>query len=212
MSVFVLDKRCKPLMPCNEKRACPLLERKRARVHRVIPFVIRLVDRTAEACSFQPVRVKLDLGSKTTGIAVVREEGKDQFVGGWEVPALVAKAMGRGTRQRTILDKYGFPRGYCMRTKFVKGFQTGDLAKAVVPKGKHTGVHCGRVAVRATGSFNIGAIQGIHARYCAVVQRNDGYQFNRTDSHYRKEKREEGRAMRDALSLPALKGRVSRAF
>jgi 5-methylcytosine-specific restriction endonuclease McrA len=421
MSVFVLDKQGKPLMPCTEKRARLLLERGRARVHRVVPFVIRLIDRKAQDSDFQPVRVKLDPGSKTTGIAVVRESGKEQSVlrlinlahrgrqisesltarrqmrrrrrsqlryraprfnnrakaakwlapslrhrvettmswvqrinrwapmsavsmelvrfdlqkhenpeisgaeyqqgelagyevreyllekwgrkcaycsaenvplqvehivpkarggsnrisnltlacqpcnqkkgampveqflakkpdllkriqaqakrplkdaaavnstrwamakalevfgvvvekasggrtkynrtrlgipkdhaldaacvgdvesvNGWRVPVLKAKAMGRGTHQRTKLDKYGFPRGYCMRTKFVKGFQTGDLVKAVVPKGKHTGTLFGRVAVRATGSFNVGAAQGINAKHCSLVQRACGYQF-----------------------------------
>jgi 5-methylcytosine-specific restriction endonuclease McrA len=80
MAVLVLDKHKKPLMPCSEKRARLLLERGRARVHRVMPFVIRLVDRRASDCDFQPVRVKLDPGSKTTGMAVVRESGKDQHV------------------------------------------------------------------------------------------------------------------------------------
>ena len=38
VSVFVLDKTGKPLMPCTEKRARLLLERGRARVHRVLPI------------------------------------------------------------------------------------------------------------------------------------------------------------------------------
>jgi hypothetical protein len=42
MSVFVLDKRKKPLMPCSERRARLLLERGRAVVHRRYPFAIRL--------------------------------------------------------------------------------------------------------------------------------------------------------------------------
>jgi hypothetical protein len=41
------------------------------------------------------------------------------------------------------------------RFKFVKGFQTGDMVKAIVPQGKKAGIHTGRVAVRSTGSFNI---------------------------------------------------------
>jgi hypothetical protein len=49
LSVFVIDRRKKPLMPCSEKRARLLLERGRA------------------------VAIKLDPGSKTTGIAVVVE-------------------------------------------------------------------------------------------------------------------------------------------
>src|SRR6476661_6177400 len=60
-------------MPCTEKRARLFLERGRARVHHVLPFVIRLVDRNANSCEFQLLRLKLDPGSKVTGIALVRE-------------------------------------------------------------------------------------------------------------------------------------------
>lgn len=71
MSVLVLDKRKRPLMPCSEKRARLMLERGRAVVVRVHPFTIRLKDRVGG--DTQPVRVKIDPGSKTTGIALVRE-------------------------------------------------------------------------------------------------------------------------------------------
>jgi 5-methylcytosine-specific restriction endonuclease McrA len=60
-------------MPCSEKRARLLLGRCRARVHRVVPFVIRLTDRRAEESGYQALRVKLDPGSKATGIALARE-------------------------------------------------------------------------------------------------------------------------------------------
>ncbi len=73
MAVFVLDKHKKPLMPCTEKRARLLLERRRAVVHKMSPFTIRLKDRTVEQSQLQPLRLKLDPGSKTTGIAVLRE-------------------------------------------------------------------------------------------------------------------------------------------
>lgn len=73
MSAFVLDRNGRPLMPCSEKRARHLLARGRARVHRVMPFVIRLVDRMADSCALQPLRIKLDPGSKVTGVALVRE-------------------------------------------------------------------------------------------------------------------------------------------
>jgi hypothetical protein len=46
MAVFVLDRKKEPLMPCSEKRARLLLNRGRARVHKMYPFSIRLVDRT----------------------------------------------------------------------------------------------------------------------------------------------------------------------
>jgi len=73
VAVFVLDRKGKALMPCSEKRARLLLARGRARVHRVVPFVIRLIDRDTTSCCFQPVRLKLDPGSKTTGVALVRD-------------------------------------------------------------------------------------------------------------------------------------------
>ncbi len=80
MAVFVLDKQGRPLMPCSEKRARLLLDRGRARVHRILPFVIRLVDRKAEASDFQALRLKIDPGSKATGLALVREARTEQAV------------------------------------------------------------------------------------------------------------------------------------
>lgn len=63
----------------------------------------------------------------------------------------------------------------------VKGFQTGDMVKAVVPVGKEMGTYIGRVAIRASGSFNIqssdGLVQGVSYRHCKVVQRADGYGY-----------------------------------
>ena len=73
MSVGVLDRSGKPLMPCSEKRARLLLGRGRARVHRLLPFVIRLVDRERATCALQPLRLKLDPGSRGTGLALVRD-------------------------------------------------------------------------------------------------------------------------------------------
>jgi len=76
MQVLVLDKKKKPLMPCHPARARELLREGRARVHRMVPFTIRLVDRLVEDSVLQPIRIKLDPGSKTTGFAIVREDGK----------------------------------------------------------------------------------------------------------------------------------------
>lgn len=82
MAVFVLDRHQKPLMPCSEKRARKLLERGRARVHRLMPFSIRLVDREVRDSVLQPLKIKLDPGSQTTGIALVREsEAVDEDTG-----------------------------------------------------------------------------------------------------------------------------------
>jgi 5-methylcytosine-specific restriction endonuclease McrA len=99
----------------------------------------------------------------------------------WNIPTLEIKCTGRGSYQRTRLNQFGFPRGYLMRQKAVKGFQTGDRVKAVVTKGKKIGEYKGRVAVRASGSFNIthsaGTVQGISHNYCHLIARNDGYGY-----------------------------------
>jgi hypothetical protein len=42
-------------------------------VHRLVPFVIRLVERKVADCALQPLRLKLDPGSKATGLALVRD-------------------------------------------------------------------------------------------------------------------------------------------
>jgi 5-methylcytosine-specific restriction endonuclease McrA len=57
---------------------------------------------------------------------------------------------------RTKLTAHGLPRGYCMRTKSVRGLQTGDMVRDEVPTGKKAGTHVGRVAVRGSGSFRVG--------------------------------------------------------
>ncbi|WP_409471233.1 RNA-guided endonuclease IscB [Streptomyces sp. HC307] len=94
---------------------------------------------------------------------------------------LVATATGRGSYARTRTDKYGFPRLVLPRTKSHHGFQTGDLVRAVVPTGKKAGTHVGRVAVRASGRFNIrtrqGVVQGIGHQHVSLLQRADGYGY-----------------------------------
>lgn len=92
------------------------------------------------------------------------------------------KAQGRGLRLMTRVDRFGFPRQQAKGFKVVKGFQTGDLVKAVVPSGKKAGAHIGRVAIRENGYFNIttdaGIIQGISAKYCKTIQKGDGYDYS----------------------------------
>lgn len=108
--------------------------------------------------------------------------GATESLRNWNLPTLVIKCTGRGGYQRTRLNKYGFPRGYLMRQKSVKGFQTGDMVVATVPTGVKAGVHVGRVAVRATGSFNVqtptGAVQGISHKHCRIVAKADGYSYS----------------------------------
>ena len=383
MAVFVLDNQGKALMPCTEKRARLLLARGRARVHRLVPMVIRLTDRQIASCDLQPLRLKLDPGSKITGLALVRDTqvidaqtdevqtvasvlnlnqqgtlfgyelreyllekwnrqcaycdakdvplqvehirpkaqggsnrasnltlacrrcnqkkaarsieeflakdpkrlakllinakkplrdaaavnatrwalvnalkatglpvelasgGETKFnrctlgipkthaldaacvgtiaaIENWQRPTLTLKATGRGSYQRTRLDKFGFLRGYLMRTKRVHGFGTSDMVRAEVPSGVKAGTHIGRVAVRASGSFNIQSyqdgqsvvVQGISHKHCRVIQRADGYGyfFNRANNTRREQARPKARnAARSALYLPGMNAEVSRA-
>jgi hypothetical protein len=135
----------------------------------------------------------------------------------WNKPTLCIKAMGRGSYQRTRLDKFGCVRGYLTRSKSIQGFQTGDMVKATVTKGKKTGSYSGRVAVRASGSFNIqtrnGLIQGVSHRYCTVVQRGDGYGYSqvaKTDAIGALPR--VTIASQSALYFPGMNAGVSRAF
>ena len=94
---------------------------------------------------------------------------------------LVTGCAGRGSYARTRPDRYGFPRLRLPRTKGFFGFTTGDLVRVVVPQGKKTGTYTGRVAVRASGSFNVttaqGTIQGIRYKHMRLLQRADGYGY-----------------------------------
>lgn len=104
--------------------------------------------------------------------------GNLQGVDRSNLPILVVEATGRGQHSRTRTDAAGFPRGYCLRKKQVHGFQTGDLVRAHVPRGKYAGIHIGRVVVRAKGSFQVGTVDGIGWRHCYLLQRGDGYTYS----------------------------------
>lgn len=105
--------------------------------------------------------------------------GEMSGIKGWRLSVLEIKAMGRGSYQRTRVTADGFPRGYLMQGKYVRGFKTGDLVLAIVRTGKKTGRYYGRVAVRASGSFNIQTrtetVQGVSWKYCKLIQRDGGY-------------------------------------
>jgi 5-methylcytosine-specific restriction endonuclease McrA len=97
------------------------------------------------------------------------------------ITPLIITAKGRGSRQKCRMNQYGFPRTGPKKHKRVKGFQTGDIVKAIVTKGKKIGTYVGRVAVRASGSFDIGSgeekVGSISYKYCRLLQRADGYEY-----------------------------------
>ncbi len=97
-------------------------------------------------------------------------------VRGARTPTLRVKCTGRGSRCKTRLNKYGFPRAYLTRKKTAFGFRTGDMVVADVPSGKNKGIHQGRVAIRMTGIFNIQTgiadaqtVQGISQKDCRII-------------------------------------------
>ncbi len=97
------------------------------------------------------------------------------------VKVLTIKATGHGSRQSCGTDKFGFPTRHSSRKKIHFGFQTGDIVKAVVKKGKKIGTYIGRIATRATGSFNISTklekVQGISHKNCKLIHSKDGYGY-----------------------------------
>ena len=94
------------------------------------------------------------------------------------------KAMGRGHRQMITPDKYGFARGHRSRDKMKYGIQTGDYAKASIPKGKYKGDHVGRIAaVKANGTIHLQNSSGKtlslnNHKYFTVIQKSDGYRYH----------------------------------
>ena len=142
--------------------------------------------------------------------------GRVDVIERWNQSVLSVKATGRGSYQRTRLTKYGFPHGYLTRSKSALGFQTGDMVKAVVTKGKKVGTYMGRIAIRASGSFNIQTatrlVQGIHYRFCTQIQCADGYGYLWTKIAATQGEAGMGRSATAALSLPGMNAGVSRAI
>lgn len=121
-----------------------------------------------------------------------KEHWIDAACVGMSTPAVLAvkgmlplriTATGHGCRQRCLMDRFGFPRSKPKQAKRVKGYQTGDIVRAVVTTGKKIGTYVGKVAVRSSGSFNIttihGVVQGISHRTCTPIHRSDGYRYEK---------------------------------
>ncbi|MBW4504018.1 MAG: HNH endonuclease [Scytonema hyalinum WJT4-NPBG1] len=94
---------------------------------------------------------------------------------------LLIVAKGWGNRQMCTTNKYGFPVKHRTRCKTFFGFQTGDMVRAILPSGKFTGTHVGRLTVRESGVFEMktpkGKISPVRYKYCKSIHRNDGYMY-----------------------------------
>ena len=102
--VFVVDQQRTPLAPIHPGRARYLLNAGHAAVLRRYPFTLILKEAKPDA-TFQPLRVKLDPGSETTGIAVVND-ATGQVV--W-----AAEVTHRGSQVKERLDQ----RRVCRRSR-----------------------------------------------------------------------------------------------
>jgi 5-methylcytosine-specific restriction endonuclease McrA len=104
------------------------------------------------------------------------------------VPVLI-RAHGWQRRQLCLPDRYGFPRTKAKGASRACGFQSGDIVKAIVPAGKPHGTHVGKVAIKASGNFTITtshrAVPDVPSRYCALLQRRDGYSYQKGERAFR---------------------------
>ena len=114
-NVFVVDTNKQPLDPVHPGWARKLLDMGKAAVYRRFPFTIILKTAVLHA-HVQPLRLKLDPGSKTTGIAIVNDaSGEVVFAAelthrGQAIKEAVARhrALRRSRRQRKT--RYRTPR------------------------------------------------------------------------------------------------------
>jgi 5-methylcytosine-specific restriction endonuclease McrA len=72
-SVFVLDTNKRPLNPVHPGRARLLLSSGKAAVFKRYPFTI-ILKHEVQSPSLEPLRLKIDPGSKTTGLALVHDK------------------------------------------------------------------------------------------------------------------------------------------
>lgn len=98
MRVFVLSNTKKPLMPCSPARARRMLRDGKAAVYRMQPFTIILKYRSDG--DTQPTELKVDPGSKGTGLALVGDFPKQGKVVLW-----AANLEHRGQTVRLRLER-----------------------------------------------------------------------------------------------------------
>jgi 5-methylcytosine-specific restriction endonuclease McrA len=89
-----------------------------------------------------------------------------------QIKPLLIKATGHGRRKMCVTNRYGIPVQHKERHKTFLGYSTGDIVKAIAPKGTYEG----RIAIRHRPSFRIGKVD-IHPKYMRRLHRADGYEY-----------------------------------
>lgn len=131
-------------------------------------------------------RIRLHLPkAHWTDAACVGESGAQVYVPPALTP-LIMQATGHGRRQRCGTDRYGFPVCHAPRAKKFRGFQTGDLVRAVVPRGKYAGIHVGRVVIRHRPCFQLNGFD-VHPKHLVLLQRADGYEYHESSTASQRE-------------------------
>jgi 5-methylcytosine-specific restriction endonuclease McrA len=103
MRVFVLDTNKQPLAPTTPRRARLLLTNRQAAVFRRYPFTI-ILKRAVENPQIPDLRLKIDPGSKVTGLAVVNQTSGEVV--------FAAELEHRGQRIKDALDGRRAVRGH----------------------------------------------------------------------------------------------------
>lgn len=126
--VFVLDTLKQPLTPVHPGRARLLLRAGKAAVYRRYPFTI-ILKRQVKYPAPAPLRLKIDPGATTTGLALVNDASSEVV---W-----AAELTHRGAAIKTALDtRRSVRRGRRSRTTRyrARAGQTGDGRKVGCPR------------------------------------------------------------------------------
>ena len=137
MSVFVLDKKKRPLMPTSEKDAASVNSTRWKLAERLKATGLPVELASGRKTKWNRSRLSIPKTHSLDALCV----GDVGIIANWNIPTLEIKCTGRGSYKRTLSNKYGFPRAHLMRQKTVAGFQTGDLVKAIVTQGKKKQEH-----------------------------------------------------------------------
>lgn len=75
-------------------------------------------------------------------------------------------------------NTFGFPIRHRTRRKTFMGFQTGDIVKADIPRGKFAGRYVSRVTIRQRTSFTLNGFDA-HPKYLKRIHQSDGFEYQR---------------------------------
>lgn len=175
--VLIIGKNRNPLMPCHPARAKELLGKGEATVLRHYLFTI-ILNYPIEPKN-QPVTFKVALSSKTTDLALVIEfQSGKRYIWADELmnwcQKVKANLLRRGGKTRFDKSKHEenwlppslqswvdniltwlirFPCTKAKQFKRIRGFQTDETIKAIVPSSKKISTYIEQVVAHTSGSF-----------------------------------------------------------